>query len=259
MSFLGYVIMWQGLEMDVTKVQAVTEWPIPSTVKELQRFLGFANFYLRFIRNYSSVVGPLTSLLKGKHWRLAWTDQAQAAFQRLKGCFTSAPSCVTRILTSPLWWKWTLRAVALGPCSPSDTARWALFFTRFQFSVTYRPGSKNGKADMLSRQFETTGEPMQPDLILPATAILAPVRWSLMEEIHRSHADEPPPAGCPATKVFVQLQFRHQVMQWVHEAPSSGHPGIRRLTQLARRRFWWPSLGTDVEEYVQACPTCAQS
>ncbi|KAK3522303.1 hypothetical protein QTP86_002340 [Hemibagrus guttatus] len=48
-------------------------------------------------------------------------------------------------------------------------------------------------------------------------------------------------------------------MQWVHEVPSSGHPGIRRSTQLARRRFWWPSLGTDVEEYVQVCPTCAQS
>ncbi|KAK3518322.1 hypothetical protein QTP86_018839 [Hemibagrus guttatus] len=126
------------------------------------------------------------------------------------------------------------------------------------FSVTYCPGSKNGKADALSRQFEAASEPMQPDLILPATAILAPVQWSLMEEIRRAHADEPPPAGCPATKVFVPLQFCHQVMQWVHEAPSSRHPGIRRSTQLAHRRFCWPSLGNNVEEYVQACPTCAQ-
>ncbi|KAK3572273.1 hypothetical protein QTP86_030271 [Hemibagrus guttatus] len=66
MTFLGYVITRQGVEMDVTKVQAVTEWPSPSTVKELQRFLGFPNFYRRFICNYSSVAGPLTSLLKGK-------------------------------------------------------------------------------------------------------------------------------------------------------------------------------------------------
>ncbi|KAK3553679.1 hypothetical protein QTP70_006886 [Hemibagrus guttatus] len=48
-------------------------------------------------------------------------------------------------------------------------------------------------------------------------------------------------------------------MQWVHEATSSGHPGIRRSTQLARRRFWWPSLGMDVERYVQACLMCTQS
>ncbi|KAK3552136.1 hypothetical protein QTP86_001687 [Hemibagrus guttatus] len=48
-------------------------------------------------------------------------------------------------------------------------------------------------------------------------------------------------------------------MQWVHKAPSSGHPGIRRSTQLTRRRFWWPSLGSDVEGYVCACSTCAQA
>ncbi|KAK3526737.1 hypothetical protein QTP70_032115 [Hemibagrus guttatus] len=57
-TFLGYVILRQGVEMDLTKVHAVTEWPNPTTVKELQQFLGFANF----IRNYSSMAGPLTSL-----------------------------------------------------------------------------------------------------------------------------------------------------------------------------------------------------
>ncbi|KAK3568298.1 hypothetical protein QTP86_003141 [Hemibagrus guttatus] len=74
MTFLGYVITRQGVEMDLTKVHAVTEWPSPTTVKELQWFLGFANFYRHFIRNYSSVAGPLTSLLRGKPRRLAWTD-----------------------------------------------------------------------------------------------------------------------------------------------------------------------------------------
>ncbi|KAK3548474.1 hypothetical protein QTP70_013316 [Hemibagrus guttatus] len=332
MMFLGYVIMRQGVEMDLTKVQAVTEWPSPTTVKELQRFLGFANFYRSFIRNYNSVARPLTSLLRGKSRRLAWTDQAQEAFLQLKDCFTTAPilhhpdpdlpfmvevdassSGIGAVLSQrhgipgklhpcafysrklmaaeanydvgnlellsikaalEEWRHWLegarhpflvltdhhyleyLRgAKRLNPCQ----ARWALFFTRFQFSVTYRPGSKNSKADDLSRQFEAQSEPVQPDLILPAAAILVPVRWSLMEEIRRTHANEPPPANCPATKVFVPLQFRQQVLQWVHEAPSSGHPGIRWSTQLTRCRFWWPSLGRDVERYVQACLTCAQS
>ncbi|KAK3548422.1 hypothetical protein QTP70_012843 [Hemibagrus guttatus] len=90
-TFLGYVIFQRGVEMDMVKVRAVTDWPAPTTVWELQRFLGFANFYRRFIRNYSSVAGPLTSLLRGKPKRLAWTDQARAAFQQLKENFTSAP------------------------------------------------------------------------------------------------------------------------------------------------------------------------
>ncbi|KAK3539891.1 hypothetical protein QTP70_015770, partial [Hemibagrus guttatus] len=79
-TFLGYVISRHGVEMDVVKVQAVTEWPAPTSVRELQRFLGFANFYRRFIRNYSSVAGPLTSLLRGKPKKLTWTDPARSAF-----------------------------------------------------------------------------------------------------------------------------------------------------------------------------------
>ncbi|KAK3525834.1 hypothetical protein QTP70_010905 [Hemibagrus guttatus] len=48
-------------------------------------------------------------------------------------------------------------------------------------------------------------------------------------------------------------------MRWVHEAPSLGHPGTHRSTQLVSRRFWWPSLGPDVEDFVRQCATCAQA
>lgn len=64
-AFLGYVISAEGVIMDNSKVRAVVNWPRPSTVKELQRFLGFANFYRRFIRNFSITAAPLTSLLWG--------------------------------------------------------------------------------------------------------------------------------------------------------------------------------------------------
>ncbi|KAK3556040.1 hypothetical protein QTP70_001859 [Hemibagrus guttatus] len=263
-TFLGYVISHQGVEMDVVKVRAVTEWPAPTTVRELQRFLGFPNFYRRFIRNYSSVAGPLTSLLRGKPKKLTWTDQAQVALQQLKGCFTTAPilrhpdpdmPLMVEVLTDHRNLEYLRGAKRLNPLQ----ARWAMFFTRFVFTVTYRPGSKNGKADALSRQFEAANEPGQPDLILPATAILAPVQWDLVEEIRRAHADEPPPAGCPPARIFVPQQFRQQVTHLVHEAPSSGQPGIRQSTQLTRRQFWWSSLGPDVEGYIQACPTYAQA
>ncbi|KAK3571358.1 hypothetical protein QTP86_008894 [Hemibagrus guttatus] len=48
-------------------------------------------------------------------------------------------------------------------------------------------------------------------------------------------------------------------MQWSHESPSNGHPGIHRTAQLIQCRFWWPSLCHDVKDYVKSCTTCAQS
>ncbi|KAK3548130.1 hypothetical protein QTP70_004868 [Hemibagrus guttatus] len=76
LSFLGYVLSPRGMEMDLAKVKAVTDWPEPTSVKKLQCFLGFANFYQRFIWSYSTVTGPLTSLLWGKPKKLSWTAPA---------------------------------------------------------------------------------------------------------------------------------------------------------------------------------------
>lgn len=59
-SFQGYIIAQGQLHMDPDKVRAVTEWPAPSNLKQLQRFLGFAHFYTCFIRNYSCLAAPLS-------------------------------------------------------------------------------------------------------------------------------------------------------------------------------------------------------
>ncbi len=63
-SFLGYVISSGGVAMDDKKIRNVVNWPQPATLKELQRFLGFASFYRRFIRNFSTIAAPLTSMTK---------------------------------------------------------------------------------------------------------------------------------------------------------------------------------------------------
>ncbi|XP_048011540.1 uncharacterized mitochondrial protein AtMg00860-like [Megalobrama amblycephala] len=80
--------------MDEGKVAAIKDWPTPTTVKELQRFLGFANFYRRFIQNYSSITSPLTSLLRNKPKSLSWSPAATEAFNILKQAFTTAPLLV---------------------------------------------------------------------------------------------------------------------------------------------------------------------
>ncbi|KAL0173110.1 hypothetical protein M9458_033421, partial [Cirrhinus mrigala] len=90
-QFLGYIISAEGMQMDQGKVSAIQEWPQPLTVKELQRFLGFSNFYGGFIKDYSTITAPLTSLLRGKLQALNWNPSAHEAFQRLKEIFSTAP------------------------------------------------------------------------------------------------------------------------------------------------------------------------
>ncbi|MBN3310870.1 TBPL1 protein, partial [Amia calva] len=90
-AFLGYVIDSHGVHMDQDKVHAVTNWPQPHTIKELQCFLGFANFYRRFIRNFSSIASSLISLLNGSVCTLSWSASATDAFHCLKMLFITAP------------------------------------------------------------------------------------------------------------------------------------------------------------------------
>ena len=91
--FLGYIISASSISMDPEKVQAVEQWPTPTDRKALQRFLGFANFYRRFIRNYSSIAASLTRLTSTKV-KFSWGQEAEDAFRGLKGRFTSAPILV---------------------------------------------------------------------------------------------------------------------------------------------------------------------
>jgi hypothetical protein len=76
--------------MDPAKVKVVTEWPAPCNVSELQWFMGFANFYRRFINHFSGTARPLHDLTKAKS-AFVWDKQCEAAFIALKTAFTMAP------------------------------------------------------------------------------------------------------------------------------------------------------------------------
>ncbi|KAI7791583.1 hypothetical protein IRJ41_025951 [Triplophysa rosa] len=74
-TFLGHILSTSGIQADPAKTEAVAEWPVPDTRKGLQRFLGFANFYRRFIRNFGQIAAPLTALTSTKT-SFRWNQQA---------------------------------------------------------------------------------------------------------------------------------------------------------------------------------------
>ncbi len=138
-------------------------------------------------------------------------------------------------------------------------ARWALFFTRFHFTVTYRPGSKNTKVDSLSRQFESTLQPLSPDPILPTTLIVALVQWDVMTEIAETQGTDPIPTECAPNKTSVPPSLRTRVIQQVHDLPSFGHPEITASIQILSNKFWWSTLRTDIIALIKNCVTCNTS
>ena len=89
-EYLGYCLSPTGLTMAQNKVNIIRDWPEPQKVKDIQSFLGFANFYHRFIYNYSDIVVPLTRLMrKDALWNFS-TD-CRRSFNSLKEAFTSVP------------------------------------------------------------------------------------------------------------------------------------------------------------------------
>ncbi|KAI3364204.1 hypothetical protein L3Q82_010812 [Scortum barcoo] len=200
-SFLGFIVGRGSLQMDPAKVSAVASWPTPSSRKQLQRFLGFANFYRRFIRVYSTVAAPLTALTSSKV-TFQWSVAANEAFDALKTRFTRLSPAERNYdignrellavkLALEEWRHWlegskqpflvwtdhkNLEYIRSAKRLNSRQARWSLFLTRFNFTLSYRPGSRNVKPDALSRQFQRDEDVAPcPDTIISSSHLVAPL------------------------------------------------------------------------------------
>ena len=88
--YLGHIVSAEGILPCEDKVKAVQQFPIPTTKKELQSFLGLANYYRIFIKDYAHITDPLNKIT-GKNSKFLWSDECQKAFQTLKDKLTSAP------------------------------------------------------------------------------------------------------------------------------------------------------------------------
>ncbi len=327
--FLGYIVSAEGIRMDPEKVKAVVEWPSPDSRKALQRFLGFANFYRRFIRNFSQLASPLTALTSPRT-TFRWSDAAEAAFAKLKSRFVSAPILITpdpsrqfvvevdasevgvgavisqrsptddrvhpcaflshrlspaernydignrELLAVKLaleeWRHWlegsgvpfivwtdhkNLEYIRTAKRLNSRQARWALFFGRFEFTLSYRPGSKNIKPDSLSRIFDRSERPSTPECILPENLFVSTLVWEVEAKVKTALEGVTPPVECPPNRLFVPEGLRSDVIQWGHCSNVACHPGVSRTKFLVKQRFWWPRMAHDVHSFVLACSVCA--
>lgn len=87
MGFLGHIISKDGMQPDPSKVQAIVDWPVPKTLKQLRGFLGLSGYYKRFIHRYAQLATPMTNLLKKNAFH--WDEEATKSFETLKTALTT--------------------------------------------------------------------------------------------------------------------------------------------------------------------------
>lgn len=108
----------------------------------------------------------------------------------------------------------------------SCQAHWSLFFTRFNFTVSNRPGSKNMKADALSRLYPSKEKLGESETILPATCFVYLRQYTFTD----SHGHTYVPS---------------QLITWAHTAATTGHPGTQRTYNLLREKYRWIQMVTN--------------
>jgi hypothetical protein len=90
--YLGYIIDQHGVHVDLAKIQVIHDWPAPTTLTELQSFLGLANFYRRFVLGFSHIAWALSQIkMGGGKEKFAWGRSQQQAFNDLKQRLCSTP------------------------------------------------------------------------------------------------------------------------------------------------------------------------
>ena len=90
-EFLGYIVATNRVTMSERKVESIKNWKPPRSVKEVQIFIGFANFYRRFIKGFSDICTPVTETLKGDKTKFYWgPKQDKACEERKKSLYNGS-------------------------------------------------------------------------------------------------------------------------------------------------------------------------
>ncbi|KAI1000096.1 hypothetical protein K3495_g8097 [Podosphaera aphanis] len=291
-KYLGYIIdVDQGIRMDPEKVKAIREWEILKTVKGVRGFLGFANFYRTFIKNYSDLVIPLTRLTQ-KDIPFVFDDEYKRAFSILKEKFVMDP--ILAIFYPD-------RRTVLEP----DASNWAL---------NYRPGNKAVIPDALSWREQDIPEHGDNRLdyritkLLPnwnevvkacsvtAVKIRSPFQdeelkdlWNKALEEDMSYTEikktvESTASHWPTTLKIQSVELsqctvdeqgvvhrsgkiwipnyeplRTKIIQTLHDSQTVGHPGRDNMIDIVGRQFFWPGISQDIKRFTRNCDVCGSA
>nr|XP_043611631.1 uncharacterized protein LOC122583275 [Erigeron canadensis] len=239
--FLGYVVLKEVISMDPSKVEAIKSWTVPTTLTEVRSFHGLASFNRRFIKNFSTIVAPITDCLKKGVFD--WQSLAQLAFESLKEKLSSAHF----VLFSD---HETLKFINGQHKLNARHAKWVEFLQSYSFVSKHKARVANVIADALSRRYSLLS-------ILEARVL----GFSFNNEAHQKG-----PFIVQDGFLFKNGKLciprgsiRDLLIREAHGGGLAGHFGINKTGEILTQHFYWPSLLKDVQNIISRCPTCHQA
>ncbi|XP_038974994.1 uncharacterized protein K02A2.6-like [Phoenix dactylifera] len=249
--FLGFIISDQGVAADPEKVRAIREWPTPSNIHEVRSFHGLASFYHRFIRNFSSIVAPITNCMKAENFR--WTPAATRAFEDIKERLTQAP--ILRLPDFDQLFEVACDASHIGIGGVLSQEGHPIAFYSEKLNDAKRRYStydiefyavvqtlKHWKHYLLHREFVMYTN--HDSLSLSTPKFQQGVTGSIL--IFRSMT----------AFSSVKTSLRDHIIREVHGGGLAGHFGRDKTVIMMEDRFYWPTLRKDVHRIIKHCRTC---
>ena len=257
------------------KIEAIRSWPTPTSISSLRRFLGLANFYRRFVKQYVTIAQPLYSLLvKDMAWE--WNAERALAFDQLKTALIQAPLLAHPDPAKPFILTTDASSTAVGGVlsQTSATGERPIAFesfsiplslknkppyqqeltSRFDLVITYLPGQENTVADALSRRQE-----VELASALPEVAVDSPWEPEIRSRM-TDRANYKFEQGQLITrhqnewKIVPRMADRFHLVATTHSA--AGHRSAAATHQRLKEKYWWPAMKHTCQRLIDSCPSC---
>ncbi|XP_057985307.1 uncharacterized protein LOC131170265 [Hevea brasiliensis] len=266
-TFLGFVATKHGVEVDKEKVQAIQEWPVPTIIAEVRSFHGLASFYKRFVKNFSTIMTPITECLK-KEKEFNWSEAAQKSFELIKEKLTSTPILALPNFLKTFEVECNASGVGIGAVLMQKGCPIAHFNEKLNgASLNYSTYDKEFYA--LVRALET----WQHYLLL-RDFVIHTDHESLkhlkgQSKLNKRHAKwveflESFPYVIKYKKghsniVADALSRRELLVREAHGGGFAGYFGEILTLEALKEHFYWPSMMKDMHKVVEKCVACKKA
>ncbi|OMP01424.1 hypothetical protein CCACVL1_03095 [Corchorus capsularis] len=283
--FLGFVLSSQGIEVDEEKIKAIKDWPTPTNVGQVRSFHGLAGFYRRFVKDFSTLAAPITSVMK-KNAPFKWGKEQQEAFETLKEKLTNAPLLVLPNFNNTFEIECDASGVGLGAVLMQGGKLVAYFSEKLNGAALNYP-TYDKELYALVRALQTWQHYLWPKEFVIHTHHESLKYLRGQKKLNKRHAKwsefiESFPyvvrykQACENSgfgKYYKHDGFlfkesrlcvhscslRILLMRESHEGGLMGHFGVDRTYDILHEHFFWPKMRHDVGKYIASCIVCLQA